>query len=185
MFIAAMPLLWRHNGRDSVSNHQTHDCSLKHFFRRRSKKASKLRVTGLCVGNSPVTDEFPAQMANNAENVSIWLRHHRYKKIIVFYEEEFQPLVSFQQYRLFINDYWPDTGGRRPETVTSGYECLDLPNSCSALRRKSCDMLQGCQTIWPTPNARVYDIMYLEEKSGQRMNESTKRIFTFCSEIHM
>ena len=27
-------------------------------------------------GNSPVTGEFPAQRASNAENVSIWLRHH-------------------------------------------------------------------------------------------------------------
>ena len=46
------------------------------LFGRRSKKPSKLRVTGLCVGNSPVTSEFPAQMASNAENVSIWWRHH-------------------------------------------------------------------------------------------------------------
>ena len=37
---------------------------------------SKLRVTGLCEGNSPVTDEFPAQMASNAENVSIWWCHY-------------------------------------------------------------------------------------------------------------
>ena len=29
------------------------------------------------VGNSPGTGEFPAQMASNAENVSIWRRHHR------------------------------------------------------------------------------------------------------------
>ena len=28
------------------------------------------------VGNSPATGEFPAQMASNAENVSIWWRHH-------------------------------------------------------------------------------------------------------------
>ena len=42
----------------------------------RSKKTSKLRVTGLCAGNSPVTGEFPAQRASNAENVSIWWRHH-------------------------------------------------------------------------------------------------------------
>ena len=34
-------------------------------------KISKLCVTGLCAGNSPVTDEFPAQMASNAEIVSI------------------------------------------------------------------------------------------------------------------
>ena len=43
-----MPLQWRHNGRDGVSNHQPHDCLLKLLFRRRSKKTSKLRVTGLC-----------------------------------------------------------------------------------------------------------------------------------------
>ena len=40
------------------------------------RKHQKLRVTGLCMGNSPETGEFPAQMASNAENVSIWWRHH-------------------------------------------------------------------------------------------------------------
>ena len=70
------PLQSRHNGRDGVSNHQPHDCLLNCLFRRRSKKTSRLRVTGLFEGNSPVTGEFPAQMASNAENVSIWWRHH-------------------------------------------------------------------------------------------------------------
>ena len=69
-------LQWHHNEHDSVSNHQPHDCLLKGLFGRRSKVTSKLRVTGLCVGNSPVTGEFPAQKASNAENVSIWWRHH-------------------------------------------------------------------------------------------------------------
>ena len=69
-------LEWRHNGLNSVSNHQPHHCLLNRLFRRRSKKTSKLRVTGLCEGNSPGTGEFPAQMASNAENVSIWWRHH-------------------------------------------------------------------------------------------------------------
>ena len=32
--------------------------------------------TGLCKGNSPVSGEFPAERASNAENVSIWWRHH-------------------------------------------------------------------------------------------------------------
>ena len=41
---------WRHNGLDSVSNHQPHHCLLNRWFRRRSKKTSKLRVTGLCEG---------------------------------------------------------------------------------------------------------------------------------------
>ena len=47
------PLRWRHNERDSVSNDQPYDCLLNRLFRRRSKKTYKLRVTGLCVGNSP------------------------------------------------------------------------------------------------------------------------------------
>ena len=68
-------LPWRHNGRDGVSNNQPHHCLLNRLFRRRSKKTSKLRVTGLCARNSPVTGEFPAQMASNAENVSIGWRH--------------------------------------------------------------------------------------------------------------
>ena len=67
---------WRHNGCDGVSNHQPRHCLLNRLFRRRSKKTSKLCVTGLCAGNSPLTGEFPAQMASNAENVSIWWRHH-------------------------------------------------------------------------------------------------------------
>ena len=46
-------LHWCHNDHDGVSNHQPHGCLLNRLFKRRSKKTSKLRVTGLCVGNSP------------------------------------------------------------------------------------------------------------------------------------
>ena len=46
-------LQWRHNDHDCVSNHQPRGCLLNRIFRRGSKKTSKLRVTGLCVGNSP------------------------------------------------------------------------------------------------------------------------------------
>ena len=69
-------LRWRHNDHAGVSNHQPRGCLLNRLFRRKSKKTSKLRVTGLCAGNSPGTGEFPAQMASYAENVSIWWRHH-------------------------------------------------------------------------------------------------------------
>ena len=69
-------LQWRNNGCDGASNHQSHHCLLNRLFRRRSKKTPKLRVTGLCAGKSAVTAEFPAQMACNAESVSIWWRHH-------------------------------------------------------------------------------------------------------------
>ena len=73
-------LRWRHNGHDGVSNHQPHHCLLNRLFGCRSKKTSKLRVTCLCAGNSLGTGEFPAQMASNAENVSIWCHHHELNK---------------------------------------------------------------------------------------------------------
>ena len=71
-FDTPLRLQWRHDERDGVSIHQLFDCLLNRL-RHRSKKTSKLRVTGLCDGNSPVADEFPAQRASNAENVSIFM----------------------------------------------------------------------------------------------------------------
>ena len=71
-------LHWRHNDHGGVSNHQPHDCLLNRLFRRRSKKTSKLRVTGLCMENSTGIGEFPVQRASNAENISIWWRHHEW-----------------------------------------------------------------------------------------------------------
>ena len=76
LYLFSLSLRWRHNELDGVSDHQPRDCLLNLLFRRRSKITSKLRVTGLCAGNSPGTGEFPAQKAGNAENVSIWWRHH-------------------------------------------------------------------------------------------------------------
>ena len=70
------PLQWRNNEHDGVSNHQRQDCLFNRSFRRRSKKSSKLRVTGLREGNLPVTGGFPSQKVSSAENVSVWWRHH-------------------------------------------------------------------------------------------------------------
>ena len=71
-----LPLQGRHNVHNGVSSHQPSDCLRNHLFRPTWKKTSKLCVTGLCGGNSPATGEFPAQSLSNAENVSIWWRHH-------------------------------------------------------------------------------------------------------------
>ena len=67
------PMLIQFSG---VSDHQPHDCLLNRLFRRTSKKTSKLRVTGLCAENSPVTGEFPAQMVSNAKKFDDVSRHH-------------------------------------------------------------------------------------------------------------
>ena len=54
-------LIRHYSERNDVSNYRCLDCLLNHLFRRRSKKTSKLHVIGICVGNSQVTAEFPAQ----------------------------------------------------------------------------------------------------------------------------
>ena len=41
------------------------------YSRCRSKKTLKVRITGLCEENLPVSSEFPAQRASNVENISI------------------------------------------------------------------------------------------------------------------
>ena len=43
-------LQWRHNGCNSFSDHQPHDCLLNHLFRRRSKKISKLHALAFVWG---------------------------------------------------------------------------------------------------------------------------------------
>ena len=57
--VLVMALQWRHNGRNIVSHRPSHDWLLNRLFRRRSKKTSKLRVIGLCAGNSPGNDDSP------------------------------------------------------------------------------------------------------------------------------
>ena len=71
MFLLCIPsklpisaLQWCHNGRDGVSNQQP--VFTQPFIEAQSKESIK----------APVTGEFPAQMDCNAENVSIWWRHH-------------------------------------------------------------------------------------------------------------
>ena len=95
-----LPLRWRHNGGDGISNHQPHDCLLNRLFRRRSKETSKPRVTGLCVGNSSETGEFPAQMASNAEKVSISWRHHAFTPMLIwcFFFIGYSHLLSYVCY---------------------------------------------------------------------------------------
>ena len=75
-------LQWRHNERDGVSKHQPHDCLFNRLFRRRSQKTSKLRVTGLCVGNSPVTLNSQHKGPVSRKNVSILRRHYVRLRIV-------------------------------------------------------------------------------------------------------
>ena len=61
-----LSLEWLHNERHPVSNYLRLNCLLNCLFRRASQKTSKLRVTGLCEGNPPVTGGFPSDRSSNA-----------------------------------------------------------------------------------------------------------------------
>ena len=49
--ILRVSLQWRYNERNGVSNHRRLDCLINCLFRLRSKKTSKLHVTGFVKGN--------------------------------------------------------------------------------------------------------------------------------------
>ena len=68
-------LLWRHNGRDCVPNHQPHDCLLNRLFRQIKENLQAPRHWSF-VWNLPVTDEFSAKWPVTRQNVSIWWRHN-------------------------------------------------------------------------------------------------------------
>ena len=79
-FVLYFVLIWLHNNDVIMGAMASQITSLAIVYstvysRRRSKETSKLRVTGLCEGNSPVTGGFPAPRASNAKK-SIWWRHH-------------------------------------------------------------------------------------------------------------
>ena len=57
---ANVSLQWHHKRVRWLINHRRIYCLSNRLLRRRSKKTSKLRATGLCDGN-PVTDGFPSQ----------------------------------------------------------------------------------------------------------------------------
>ena len=49
----------------------THGSLLNRLFRQRSNKTPKLRITDLCAGNSPVTDEFPNKRPVTREKINL------------------------------------------------------------------------------------------------------------------
>ena len=153
-------LQWRGNEREFVSNHQLHECLLNRLFRRRSKKTSKLRVTGLCEGNSPVTSEFPAQSTSNAEYASIWWRHHgrlnakknSFKLRVTGQRNKLPESVvstkSINSFKARLDKYWIDSQSML-DPDTSIHE---LTSARSSNTSKANTPLQSCE--WGRSDAR-------------------------------
>ena len=80
LIIDIYTLQWRHNERDSVLIHRRLDSFLNRLFRRRSKKTVP-RHWAFFDGDSPAAGGLPLQKASDAENVSIWWRHHEIRTL--------------------------------------------------------------------------------------------------------
>ena len=61
-------LQWHHNEHDGISNHQRLDGLFNRLFRRRSKKISKLRITGLWGGELTGDQWIPLTKGQLCEN---------------------------------------------------------------------------------------------------------------------
>ena len=131
-----VPLPWRHNKRDGVSNHRRLDYLLNHLFGHRSKKTSKPRVNGLCEGNSPVTSKFPAERANNDENVPIWWRHH----VMMAAEASYFILLTSYTYNFGIQ-------------IFPWIPRIHSPKSCSEKMFAMGATNVACSTVWVLPKS--------------------------------
>ena len=93
------------------SNHQPDDCLLNRLFKVQINEKLKAPRDWPLRGNSPVTDEFPAQRASSAENVSIWWRHHPLINCRVCYwkvtDQRIQSVGSRSRYHIFEIDNCP------------------------------------------------------------------------------
>ena len=138
-------LQWRHNERDSISNHQLHDCLLKCLFEAQINETSKLRVTGLCAGNSPVTGEFLAQRTSNTEYVSIWWRHHEmfwYVRIYLLFPSD-ESRVFLHQSQLCMRSIRE----RECYRLRLGYDCNTILNEMWFWICESSTVWKGVQMV--------------------------------------
>ena len=96
-----------------------------HLFRRKSKRTSKLHVTGICAGNSPVTGELPSQRArkmfpfDDVIMISAVGRSVQYFNIRILIPGKGIPLIRIT--------WWFD----RLNFVTGVHTCIDTTVSLS------------------------------------------------------
>ena len=124
------------------------------YSRRRSKKPSKLLVTGLCAGNSPVSGKFPAQMVSNAENVSIWWRHHDQlaNRLAGTKKNHFFAKSQSSLYLFICSLMLSKTKTRWIQTSIASFHRAKYSNPvlwCHAnVRSKRCDIIFDCFSTW-------------------------------------
>ena len=90
---------WSHDGRDSVSNHQPHHCLLNRIFTRRSKKTSKLRVTGFVWGihRGPV---------NSPHKWPVTRKMFPFDDVIMFCCKTLRDMIWLTRHRVTVVSVW-------------------------------------------------------------------------------
>ena len=133
-------LQWRHNERDGVPNHRRLDGLFNHFFRRRSKKRSKLCVTGLCEGNSPVTSPHKGPVARKMLMTSSWT-------------QQIVTLWHGHPYRI-TSPLWGESTSDPWITVTKGYKAIVFSSMLN--QQSSCWWFE---TPWGSCNVIILNLM--------------------------
>ena len=106
-YIDNKPLQWRHNEHDGVSNHQPHDFySTAYSGTDESKHQSSASLAF-------VTGDFPAQRASNAENVSIWWRHHDVVVVCKYFTSPALRAIDSDQYKWRKHNWYVSKGWQR------------------------------------------------------------------------
>ena len=125
----------------------------------RSKKTPKLRVTGLCEGNSPVTGEFPAQKISDAENVPIWWRHHTMHEhlccLTVCYTNNSHTAATITWHRPGKSEDWPSRLLSCPQAA------VNKPQNTNR-----CHFIGGCfigDCVLSYPRGQLYTSTYLTQ----------------------
>ena len=114
------------------------------FFRRISKKTSKLCGTGLCEGNSPVTGDFHAQRTSDAENVSIWWRHHEKRASSQTYQSN-HTYASIPSCTALL--FYPYRHTAVQGKLRSGHNWLQCwPWMSNCLQTENCSSLWNCKS---------------------------------------
>ena len=166
---------WRHNERECVSNHQPHDCLLNRLFKR-SKDTSKFRVTGLCTGISPVTGEFPARRASNAENASIWWRHH---VVTVFHRKGSEEYGASQCWKMQLYFYVSQNKFNTPRVIVRFHHMSFEDPGKKDMTMHISITVQGLgrPILWPSPSK---DQKVAQGRSTARPKSSPPRFTTLC-----
>ena len=128
--------------------------------RRRSKKTSKLRVTGLCEGNSPVAGEFPTQKASYAKcfhlMTSSWSPINHNSVITVPCH---RCMMVFSWYQLCTNLHVPE----KLTKIASQYQRLTVPVASQYLFRTGGPWIQHGNR-WRRDRSRIQSIKYRVRK---------------------